>query len=66
MIIEPDNGAPAAEPAVDQQEAETTSPDHAAGSAADKEHDAPVGKEALTEADKELPEDQAAFQTDSS
>lgn len=66
MTIESDNVAPASEPAVDQEEAEATSPDHAAGSDADEKHDAPVGKEALTEADKELSEDQAALQTDSS
>lgn len=61
-----DEGAPASDAAVDQDEAEASSPDHAAGSAEDEQHNAPVGKEALTEADKGLPEDQAALQTDSS
>ena len=54
------------DPAVDQEEAEAESPDYAAGSAEDEHDGAPVAKEALTEADKELPEDQAALQTDSS
>ena len=51
--------------AVDPEEAEAKSPDYAAGSAEDEADDAPVGKEALTGADKDLPEDQAALQTDS-
>ena len=54
------------ETSVDQDQAEAASPDHAAGSPEDEGHDAPVGKEALTEADKDLPDDQTAFQTDSS
>ncbi len=40
--------------------------DYAKGSAEDQQHDAPTGKEALTATDKDLPEDQLAFQTDSS
>ena len=66
MSTQRDDGAPSSDQAVDQKEAEATSPDHASGSSEDGEHDAPVGKEALTEADKDLPEDQAALQTDSS
>lgn len=63
---QPDEHDAASEAAVDQKEAEASSPDHAAGSAEDESHGAPVAKEALTEADKDLPEDQAALQTDSS
>ena len=66
MTEERSDGTSASEEAVDQKEAEASSPDHAAGSADSEEHDAPVGKEALTEADKDLPDDQAALQTDSS
>jgi len=44
---------------------EEQSHDYSAGSAADESTDAPSGKEAVTDIDKELPEDQLAFQTDS-
>lgn len=57
---------PSSDVAVDQETAEEESPDYATGSPEDEADGAPVGKEALTEADKDLPEDQTAFQTDSS
>ena len=66
MDTERNDGSSGPGQAVEQDEAEAASPDHAAGSADDEQHDAPVGKEALTEADKDLPEDQTALQTDSS
>lgn len=40
------------------------SPDYESGSPEDEQHAAPTGKEAMTEEDEKLPEDQAAFQTD--
>lgn len=42
------------------------SPDYAKGDPEDLETDAPTGKEALTEHDDDLEEDQLAIQTDSS
>ena len=42
------------------------SPDYAKGDAEDEATDAPTGKEAVTEGDEDLNEDQTAFQTDSS
>ena len=65
MTAGEEKDAARSESAVDPEEAEATSPDYAAGSAEDEEDVAPVGKEALTETDKDLPEDQATFQTDS-
>jgi hypothetical protein len=47
-------------------EEEKESPDYPKDSAADRAEDAPSGKEAVTEEDAELAEDQSAFQTDSS
>jgi hypothetical protein len=41
-------------------------PDYSKGSAEDEATDAPTGKEETTDADEDLAEDQAAFQTDSS
>lgn len=40
--------------------------DYAKGSPEDRSSDAPSGKEGLTEGDKTLPPDQAAFQPESS
>lgn len=62
---ERDKESSASSSAVDQEQAEAESPDHSVGSAEDERDDAPSGKEALTETDKELPEDQTTFQTDS-
>ena len=45
---------------------ESESPDYEKDSPEDEAHDAPTGKEALTDEDEDLPEDQTAFQTDSS
>jgi hypothetical protein len=47
-------------------EDEKTGHDYESGSPEDQAHDAPTGKEAVTEEDEKLPEDQAAFQPDSS
>jgi hypothetical protein len=47
-------------------EQEEKSPDYSKDSAEDRAEDAPSGKEAVTEEDEELAEDQTAFQTDSS
>ena len=40
--------------------------DYAKGSEQDQKSDAPTGKEGLTPGDKTLPDDQAAFQPESS
>jgi hypothetical protein len=45
---------------------EKGSPDYSEGSASDEQTDAPSGKEAVTDEDEKLGEDQTAFQTDSS
>ncbi len=47
-------------------EQEETGKDYAKGSEEDQKTDAPTGKEAITEGDETLPEDQAAFQPESS
>ena len=54
------------EDAKDQEQLHDESPDYAQDSPEDESTDAPSGKEALTPTDAELPEDQAATQTDSS
>lgn len=51
---------------MDREYVSEESPDYAKGDPEDRATDAPSGKEAITEADSELDEDQAAFQTDSS
>jgi hypothetical protein len=43
-----------------------SSPDYEKDSPEDQAHDAPTGKEAVTDEDEKLDEDQTAFQTDSS
>jgi hypothetical protein len=45
---------------------EKGSPDYSKDSAEDEQTDAPTGKEAVTDEDEKLDEDQTAFQTDSS
>jgi len=47
-------------------ERDEDSPDYSKDSPEDQATDAPTGKEAVTDEDEELDEDQTAFQTDSS
>ncbi len=51
---------------VNQEGSFDEGPDYAKDSGEDHANDAPSGKEALTPADTELPDDQASIQTDNS
>ena len=48
------------------EEEQSTGNDYAKGSEEDRKTDAPTGKEATTPGDETLPDDQAAFQPESS
>ncbi len=48
------------------REPQEDGPDYSKGAPEDKATDAPTGKEAVTDSDEDLTEDQTALQTDSS
>ena len=50
----------------EERESQETGPDYSKGAPEDRATDAPTGKEAVTDSDEELDEDQTALQTDSS